>query len=150
MEDVNKQRRNFISLSVLGCGPKEFDKTERTQIHLLSDVFIAVASLNLKVPKLLTHRTRWQRKRFLKSEFAFFQCWSRFQLTYFVKCRRTLLKLNSWGQYPSSEREIKFHRCLFTSSLKREIRHFHVEVVQKQEGNVQKSVMHVQSCWFAY
>ena len=39
---------------------------------------------------------------------------------------------------------------MFTSSLKREIRHFHVEVEQKQERNVQKSVMHVQSCCFAY
>ena len=32
---------------------------------------------------------------------------------------------------------------------KREIRHFHVVVVQWQQRNVQKSVMHVQSCCFA-
>ena len=31
--------------------------------------------------------------------------------------------------------------------MKREIRHFHVVVVQKRERNVQKSVMHVQSCF---
>ena len=73
MEDVNKRRRNFISLSVLGYGPKEFNsrrfayiwqskwigiiaiKTERTQIHFLSDVLITVASLNLKVPSLRYH-----------------------------------------------------------------------------------------------
>ena len=36
------------------------------------------------------------------------------------------------------------------SSIKREIRHFHVEVVQKQERNAQKRVMHVQGCCFAY
>ena len=37
----------------------------------------------------------------------------------------------------------------FTSAKKkREIRHFHVLVVQRQQRNVQKSVMHVQSCWF--
>ena len=31
------------------------------------------------------------------------------------------------------------------------IRHFHVEVVQlRRQGNVQKTVMHVQSCCFAY
>ena len=36
------------------------------------------------------------------------------------------------------------------SSIKREIKHFHVEVVQKRERNVQKSVMHVRSCCFAY
>ena len=29
-------------------------------------------------------------------------------------------------------------------------KHFHVVVVQKQQRNVQKSVMHVQSCCFAY
>ena len=85
-----------------------------------------------------------------KREFAFFQSlWRLFLPTYFVNCRRTLLKLNFKGLYPSSEREIKFRRCLFTSSIKREIRHFYVVVVQKRERNVQKSVMHVQSCCFA-
>ena len=37
----------------------------------------------------------------------------------------------------------------FTSAKKREIRRFHVVVVQRQQRNVQKSVMHLQSCWFA-
>ena len=69
---------------------------------------------------------------------------------YFGKCRRSLLELKSLRPYPSSEGEIKFRRCLFTYSTKREIRHVHVVVVQKQERNVQKSVMHVQSCCFAY
>ena len=68
MENVNKQRRSFISLSELEYGPLEFNlrwftyiwqskkagviaiKTGRTQIHFLSDVVVAVASLNLKVP----------------------------------------------------------------------------------------------------
>ena len=68
MEDVNKQRRNFTSLSELGYGPLKYSfgmvrlhltskwvgiitiKTERTQIHFLSDVFVAVASLDLKLP----------------------------------------------------------------------------------------------------
>ena len=54
--------------------------------------------------------------------------------------------LNFRGPYRSSKREIKFRRCLFTSSIKRKIRHFHVVVVQKQERNVQNSVMHVRSC----
>ena len=38
---------------------------------------------------------------------------------------------------------------MFTSSIKREIRKFHVLVVQRQERNVQKIVMQVQSCCFA-
>ena len=58
-------------------------------------------------------------------------------------CRRTLQKLNFKGPYLSSEREIKFRRCLFTFSVKREIKHFYVVVVQKRERNVHKSVMHV-------
>ena len=37
---------------------------------------------------------------------------------------------------------------MFTSSTKRGIRHFHVVVVEWRHRNVQKSVMHVQSCCF--
>ena len=66
------------------------------------------------------------RERRLKSESQLFLP------TYFVKCRRTLLELNSLGPYPSTEREIKFGRCLLTSFIKREIGHFHVVVVQKR------------------
>ena len=41
--------------------------------------------------------------------------------------------------------------CLVsTSSIKREIKQFHVVVVQRRQRNGQKSVMHVQSCCFAY
>ena len=68
MEDENKQRRNYISLSELNRVPWNSAsggfaynwqskcvgiitiKTERTQIHFLSDVLVAVASLDLKVP----------------------------------------------------------------------------------------------------
>ena len=51
--------------------------------------------------------------------------------------------------YPSSEWERKFHSSLLTSSIKCDIRHFLVVVVQWRQRNVQKSVMHVQSCCFA-
>ena len=61
---------------------------------------------------------RRQRELRLKSELAFFQSLQRLFLPiYFVKCRRTLQKLHFKSLYPSSwEREIKFRRCLFTSS----------------------------------
>ena len=39
---------------------------------------------------------------------------------------------------------------MFTSSIKREIRHFPVVVMEWRKRNIQKSVMHVQSCCFAY
>ena len=38
-------------------------------------------------------------------------------------------------------------RLVFTSSTKREIRHFHVAVVQQRQRNVQNSVIHVQTCF---
>ena len=38
---------------------------------------------------------------------------------------------------------------MFTSSIKREIRDFHAVVVHWRQRNVQKSVLHVQSCCFA-
>ena len=38
---------------------------------------------------------------------------------------------------------------LFPSSTKHEIWQLHVVVVQQQQRNVQKSVMHMQSCYFA-
>ena len=63
---------------------------------------------------------------------SLFQPLSRLFLpTYFEKCRRTLLNINSKGPYPSSEGEIKFRCCLFAFSIKGEIRHFlQVEVAQ--------------------
>ena len=48
------------------------------------------------------------------------------------------LELNFKGLYQSSGKE-KESRCLeFPSSTKREFRHFHVVVVQRQLRNVQK------------
>ena len=60
------------------------------------------------------------------SEFAFFQLYAHYSnFIYFVKCKRTLFEQNSYQPYSSSERERKFRRRLFTSSIKREIRNFH-------------------------
>ena len=44
----------------------------------------------------------------------------------------------SCGPHTSLERERKIRRRLFTSSMKRKIRHFHVVVVQSRQRNVQK------------
>ena len=59
------------------------------------------------------------------------------------------LNLNSKALYQSSKKEKESCCFLFPSLTKRGIRHFHVVVVQRRVGNVQKSVMHVQSCRFA-
>ena len=47
------------------------------------------------------------------------------------------------------KRERKIRRRLFTFSITREIRHFHVVVVKWRQRNEQKSVIHVQTGCFA-
>ena len=71
-----------------------------------------------------------------------------FHLVHFVKCWQIFLELNSKRLYQSSGKENESRCLVFTSSTKREIRQFHVVVVQRRQRNVQKSVMHVQSCCF--
>ena len=79
-------------------------------------------------------------KTSLKQWIAFFQSLSQLFLpTYFVKCKRNLLELNSEGPYPSSKKKIEFRRHLFTYPIKREIRHFHVVVVQKRAKKCTKN-----------
>ena len=80
-------------------------------------------SSDLKVPD--------RELRHFEKAFAFFQTLSRlFQSAENVKCRQISLELISWGPHSSLERERKTRRRLFTSSIKREIRPFHVIVVQ--------------------
>ena len=59
--------------------------------------------------------------------------------------------LNPKGPYLSLEKEKENVCVVLTYSIKRasEIRKFHVAVVQQRLRNVQRSVMHVQSCSFA-
>ena len=82
---------------------------------------------------------RWGRlrKRHLK---VHSQTLSRlFHLVQFVKCWLIFWELNSKGLYQSSGKE-KESCCLrFPSLTKREIRHFHVVVVQSRQRNVQKA-----------
>ena len=91
------------------------------------------------------------RKRHLKSEFALLQTLPRYSISFnsSLNCWQILLELNSKGLYQSSGKEKESCCLMFPSSTKREIRHFHVVVVQQRQRNVQKSVMHVQSCCFA-
>ena len=95
----------------------------------------------------MQRRRRRLRKRHLKSEFTLPQTLSRsFHLVQFVNSCQTFLELNPKGLYQSSGKEKESSRRMFPSSTKREIRHFHVVAVQRRLRNVQKSVMHVQSC----
>ena len=56
------------------------------------------------------------------------------------------MELNSKGLYQSSGKEKESCCFVFPPSTKRDIRRFHVVVGQRRLRNVQKSVMHVQSC----
>ena len=95
-------------------------------------------------------RRRLRKRSGLISEVALHQTLSHlFHLVPFVKCWQFSRELNSKRLYLSSGKE-KESRCLvFTSSEKRGIRQFHVVVVHWRRRNVQKSMMHVQSCCLA-
>ena len=58
---------------------------------------------------------------------------------------------NPKGPYLSLEKEKETFCVVLTYSIKwtREIRKFHVAVMQQRLKNVQKSMMHAQSCFFA-
>ena len=58
-------------------------------------------------------------------------------------------KYNNKRAGPSQQTEKESCCLVFVSSTKREIRHYHVVVVQRRLKNEQKRVMHVQSCCFA-
>lgn len=60
------------------------------------------------------------------------------------------LELNYQEPYPSLQRQRNFRRRLFTSSIVRENRHFHVVVVQQRQRNVQKRLLHMLSFCSAY
>ena len=94
-----------------------------------------------------------KRKRLLKSEFrALFQTSSIFfNFFLFLKSWRNCRGLNPKGPYLSLEKEKENSCAVFTNSIKRarEIRKFQVADLQRRLRNVQKSVMHVQSCCFA-
>ena len=67
-----------------------------------------------------------------------------------VKCWQMSLELNSKGLYQSSRKEKQDCCFVLRFSTKREIRCFHIVVVQRRQRNIiQKCVMHVQSCYFA-
>ena len=119
--------------------PSEFpNNTEEKSLH-----HVATVANFLNNNKLKTS---------LKSEYALFQSsLILFNFISFVKCWRHFLVVNPKGPYISLEKEKGLFCVLFCYFIKRahEIRKFHVAVVQPRLRNVQKSVMHVQSCCFA-
>ena len=101
--------------------------------------------------KAVARSLRRLRKRHLKeTEFALLQTLSRLlHLVQFVKYWHIFLELNSKRLYQSSWKEKESLSLVLTSCTRREIRKFHIVVVQWRQWNLQKTVMHVQSCRFA-
>ena len=86
------------------------------------------------------HIPNRQRKHRLKIEFTFFHSPSRlFQITLNSLSIVVLLALNSYERYSSSERDRKFRRYSFTSSMKFQSRKFQVVVVQGRKEMYQKA-----------
>ena len=75
------------------------------------------------------------RKRHLKNVFTLLQTLSR--LFYPFKCWWIFLELNSKGLYQSSVKEKRI--VALCSSTKREVRQFHVEVLQRRQRYVQRN-----------
>jgi len=97
-------------------------------------------------------RRRLQKRHLKKSEFALPQPSNR---AYSISFPSSNVGKFFWSWILSTaskfrKRKRKFCCTVFPSSTKREIRHFHDVVVQRPQRNVQKSVMRVQSCCFAY
>jgi len=92
-------------------------------------------------------RRRRRRKRHLQVNLRCFKLYRAYSIS--SNIGNFFLELISRGLYQSSGTENESCCLVFPSSTNREIRHVHVVVVQRRQRNVQKSVMHVQSCCFA-
>ena len=80
----------------------------------------------------------------LKSKFALFKLVGLIQSHFICQMLAKFSGRNPKGQYLTLEKEKETFCVVFTYSIKLA----HVTVVQQQLKNVQKSVMHVQSCCF--
>ena len=71
-------------------------------------------------------------------------------LALLLKRREFWLELKRGGRARVQTEMVEFIALSFPYSSKLKVWSFHVVVVQAQQRNVQKSVMHVQSCCFAH
>ena len=103
--------------------------THPSSFFNISGIFALTVSW---VIRELKQRRRWRlRKRHLKSEVALLQTLSRlFHLFQFTKCWQFSLEMNSKELYQSSGKENQSRCLVFTFSIKRENRHFHIVVKQ--------------------
>ena len=85
----------FLKLKHYSFQSPTFFNTPRVDAH------VSTRAVHGRIEKLYFARRRPQRKHFLKREFTFFQSSSQlFEINYCVNCRRALLEMNSYQQYP--------------------------------------------------
>ena len=100
---------------------------------------------------LTIRQRRWPGKCRWKIDFASFHFFSRlFQGAQLLKRREFSLELKRRDRAQVLTEMVEFIGLPFPFPSKLKIWSFHVVVVQWRQRNVQKSVMHVQSCCFAH
>ena len=121
------------------------NKNEETEHKVCQLKYFDFALSVRIIRELMQQRRRWLRKRHLKSEVALLKIYRDCSISFSSSnAGNFFLDLNL---YLSSGKE-KESRCLeFTSSTKRGILRRSREALWRQ-SNVQKSVMHVQICFF--
>ena len=93
------------------------------------------------------------RKHHLKTEFPLLQTWSRLVQSHSIRqmlanCLGVQWILRDCTVQEGRRKDKETRYRVSKSSTKREIRKFHVAVVQRRQRNVQKSVTRLQSCCF--
>ena len=144
------------------ANPAFFNGSERTflnvrkQVYLkpvLSDSFrllLGPVAENLISEVTVSREIKQQRRRLLRKRDE--KVNSRYFKVYPVQsviCWQIVARLNSKRLYQSLGKEKESRWLVFTSLTKREIRHFHV-VRAMTAKKCTKSVLHVQSCCFAF
>ena len=101
----------------------------------------------------MQRRRQRLQKRHLKVNLRCLKLYRAYSISFIINSSNVGKCFWSWipkDRIKVQEKKNKVEHCLlFPSSTKRETRQFHAVVVQRRQRNVQKSVMHVQSCWFA-
>ena len=129
-----------------------FTALARSQLFYYLFLYNFISQLNLQRPKDLSRTaftqvlhqqnsssTPWLGVKVSSLSFMFSYMWKGNRVLSNMPEPPGYLELISCGLHSSLERERNIRRRLITSSIKREIRHFHVVVVQRRQRNVQKA-----------
>ena len=143
-------RRHFSPVKIRGSLLTQSQKHTKKRYPppgcLLLEIVTASPCSLFYVPTWVNRELKQQRRRQLRKLH-----WKSVYPTSFnsANAGKFFSELNSKGLYQSSGKEKESCCLVFPSSTKHEIRHFHVVVVQRRLRNVQKSLIHVQTCCFA-